>query len=449
MSFVKKLTKRFWQTGYLFQGFLEGDLFWGKFRIFVLVGMIAVFLLMIIITETVVLSIASHLTVSEIPIIGSSVPEIINYIYTAILHSLRFILVPLSAFTIAMLVGANYVQDIYELENYWVGMRYLLACIFGIGYPRLQIDNGRKMVKPDEVNTLATIGGPGYVMIRPGNAVLFERLTHPSNVLAAGWHFISRFESIKEIVDLNDQQGYIEKATAMSKDGILVSVNDVHFRYRLWGNRKEGGGTGRSPENPYPFSVQSIYSQVYNRAVRADGLATWNAAVQLVVEGAILDFIRGNQVDAVTAPANGTDDPRKKIRQKLLSADTRLRLKEIGAELIWFDTGHFSLEKPIEDQRIETWGAEWVGDAKVIQAYGSSQRQIFQELGRAEAQAELLMSIVHSMDNLEIPEDQRNQAVSNMFLIRTAQVLESMSKVYDTEDQSPSNEDTSGNKTGS
>jgi hypothetical protein len=112
----------------------------------------------------------------------------------------------------------------------------------------------------------------------------------------------------------------------------------------------------------------------------------------------------------------------------------------MGAELIWFDTGHFSLEKPVDDQRIETWGAEWVGDAKVIQAYGSSQRQVFQELGRAEAQAELLMSIIHSLKSLEIPEDQKNQAVANMFLIQTAQVLESMSKVYGSENQLPNGE---------
>ncbi len=194
MSIKKKLSKRFWQTGYLFQGFLEGDLFWGKFRILVLVGLVALFLLIVIITETLILSLVNHLSIFELPIVGASAPQTLTYLFTATLHSLRFILVPLAAFTIAMLVGAHYVQDIYELESYWVGMRYLLACIFGIGYPRLQIDNGRKMVKPDEVNTLATIGGPGYVMIRPGNAVLFEHFSHPSNVLAAGWHFISRFE---------------------------------------------------------------------------------------------------------------------------------------------------------------------------------------------------------------------------------------------------------------
>jgi hypothetical protein len=437
MNTYSRLRRRFWQSSYLLQGFLEGDLFWGKFRLAVLVGVSLLFVLGGIITETIILSYVEHITLFEFPILGSAAPRALSILYTAMLHSLRFILIPVTAFTIALLVGAHYVQDIYELDSYWIGMRYLLACMFGIGYPRLQIDEGRKMVRPGEVNTLAMIGGPGYVMIRPGNAVLFERLAHPSNVLAAGWHFISRFESIKEIIDLNDQHGYIEKTTAMTKDGILVNVHDVHFRYRLWGSRRLGGGTGRSPANPYPFSTQAAYNQAYKRAVRGDGLTTWNAAVQLVMEAAILDFIRGNQVDTVTAPASSSDDPRNKIRQRLLSPEIRGRLKDLGAELIWFDTGHFSLEKPIDDQRIETWGAEWVGDAKVIQAYGKSQRQVFQELGRAEAQAELLMSIIHSLESLDIPEDQKSQAVSNLFLIRTAQVLESMSTVYGTEGNLP------------
>lgn len=426
MNNPSRMRSRFWHTSYLFQGFLEGDLFWGKFRLAVVIGLMLLFVLGGIIIETLVLGFVEHLSLFELPILGTAAPRALTILYTATLHSLRFILVPLTAFTIAMLVGAHYVQDIYELESYWIGMRYLLACMFGIGYPRLQIEEGRKMIRPGEVNTLALIGGPGYVMIRPGNAVLFERLSHPSNVLAAGWHFISRFESIKEIVDLNDQHGYIEKATAMTKDGILVNVQDVHFRYRLWGSRREGGVTGRSQENPYPFSTQSIYNQVYNRAVRADGLSTWNAAVQLVVEGTILDFIRENQVDALTAPSATGEDPRLKIRRRLLSAETRNRLKEIGAELIWFDTGHFSVEDPVEEQRIKTWGAEWTGEARVLRAYGDSQRKAYQELGRAEAQAELLMSIVHSI-NLDASKD---QAVANLFLIRAAQVLETMSKVY-------------------
>jgi hypothetical protein len=422
-----RLRRRFWRSSFLVQGFLEGDLFWGKFRLAVVAGVVLLFVLGGVITETIIMSYAEHLTVHEFPLLGSGAPRALSVLLTAGLHSLRYMLIPLTALVIALLVGAHYVQDVYELDSYLIGMRYLLACIFGINYPRLQIDEGVKMVSPGEVNTLATIGGPGYVMIRPGNAVLFERLTHPSNVLASGWHFITRFESIKEIVDLNDQHGTVDAKTAMTKDGILVTYSDVHFRYRLWGSHREGFTTGRTTEHPYPYSTLAIYNQVYNRSVLRDGLTTWNSAVQLVVENAIANYIRKNQVDAVTAPASTTDDPRQKIRQELLSADTRNRLKDIGAELIWFDTGHFKVEDLVEEQRIQTWGAEWVGDARVIRAYGDSQRKAFQELGRAEAQAEMLISITNA---LPTSEDQRRGAVSDMFLIRTAQILETMSRIY-------------------
>jgi hypothetical protein len=428
MSQPSRLRRRFWRSSFLVQGFLEGDLFWGKFRLAVVAIVILLFVLGGMITETIVMSYVEHLTLYEFPLLGTAAPRALTIILTAALHSLRYMLIPLTALVIALLVGAHYVQDVYELDSYLIGMRYLLACIFGLNYPRLQIDEGRKMVNPGEVNTLATIGGPGYVMIRPGNAVLFERLTHPSNVLASGWHFITRFESIKEIVDLNDQHGTVESKTAMTKDGILVTYSDIHFRYRLWGSHREGYTTGRTTEHPYPYSTQAIYNQVYNRNVVKDGLTTWNGAVQLVVENAIANFIRKNQVDAVTAPASTADDPRQRIRQELLSADTRNRLKDIGAELIWFDMGHFKVEDLVEEQRIQTWGAEWVGDARVIRAYGESQRKAFQELGRAEAQAEMLISITNSLPT--IPEDQQRETISSLFLIRTAQILETMSKIY-------------------
>ena len=62
-----------------------------------------------------------------------------------------------------------------------------------------------------------TIGGPGYVNIRPGNVVLFESLRSPSNVRANTVNFISRFVTIKEIVSLEDQHGFIEHVSRKDK----------------------------------------------------------------------------------------------------------------------------------------------------------------------------------------------------------------------------------------
>ena len=361
-----------------------------------------------------------------------SLLEHLSLWWDAGIKSLRYILIPILALAIPLLVGAHYVQDIYELDSYWVGLRYLIACMFALGYPRLEIAEGKKQISLFETNTMAQIGGPGYIMVRPGNVVLCERLKRPSEVLAAGWHFVTRHEFIKDIADLNDQHGLIEKSgPVLSKDGILVSVHDIHFLYRLWGSRREGGQTGRTPENPYPYSIQAVRNMIYNRVKQSSGLGEWHAAVQSVVEGTIGDYIRGNQVDAVTAPPSSGTDPRLAIRKNLMGPGARNRLKDIGAELVWFDIGYFSVEEEVEDQRINTWSADWIGNAKMAHAYGEAQRQVFEELGRAEAQAEIIMSVVNALGDLGIPADRKSEANLTILLMRTGQVLETLSKVYD------------------
>jgi hypothetical protein len=431
MRIFRGIRKQFWRLGAFLNGFLEGDLNWGSIRLFVIIGLSAVFMLICIFFELYFIRGMDLSALEQLSFLGIKARPFLD-VEVAIRLSLRYLLIPLSALAIAMMVGAHYIQDIYELESYTIGLRYLLASMFAIGYPRLRIIDGRMQLDPAEINTLAVIGGPGYVMIRPGNTVLFERLARPSNVRSSGWHFITRFEKIKEIVDLSDQHGYIEKMTPMTKDGMVVSVYDTHYIYRLWGSRREGGITGRTPENPYPYSIQAVRNMAYNRSVGINGLSSWKDTVQLVIDGEIKDYIRENKVDTVTAPPTADSDPRREIRKRLNSPGVRARLKNVGAELLWFDIGHISVEDPnVENQRIMTWGAEWVGDAEVIRSYGEAQRQVFQELGRAEAQAEIIISIASAMAEIDIPDQDRPKFMRNLFLMRASQILEALSRVYE------------------
>ena len=433
MSQRSALRRKFWYPGAFLAGFLEGDLVWGTVRLLGVIASFCLFAAIGTIIEARFLATQGASWLAQYPLLAGYQPNLILW-PLAIYRSLRYLLIPITAFVIAMLIGAHYVQDIYELPSYKTGLKYLTASLFARGYPFLFISEGKKVIRTGEINTLAEIGGPGYVRISPGNAVLFERLTHPSNVRTEGWHFIPRFETIKEIVDLNDQQGHIEKIPAMSKDGILVSVQDVFFRYRLWGGRRLGGPTGRSTVHPYPYSIRAVRNYAYNRAMRHDGLTSWNSAIQLIIEGIIQDYIRGNTIDAVTAPPSTAGDPRGDMRKQYIAATTRARIKDVGAQLLWFDMGHIMIENPeVERQRIDTWQADWVGDAEVIRSYGESQRQALQELARAEAQAEILMAIIHSMDKLDLFKADQQANLKKIFLVRTAQVIESMSKVYESE----------------
>jgi regulator of protease activity HflC (stomatin/prohibitin superfamily) len=271
-------------------------------------------------------------------------------------------------------------------------------------------------------------------LIDPGNVVLFERLHGPADVRSAGIHFVSRFEKIKDIVNLEEQIGEFKEnereIKAITKDGIPVTVKNVRFRYRLHPGRRYSGPVGRAWEDPYPFSVKAVLNMAYNRNVRADGLATWEEAIKFALDTAISDFIRKNTIDQLVAPGLVGGDPRQTIRKALDSSDIRNRLRNLGAELLFYDIGHFEIpEKGVEEQRLSNWQAKWMGTANLIRSDAEAQRLAYQELGRAEAQAEMLMSIARGLQDAGL-EDKGNskENLQNIILMRTAQILEALTE---------------------
>jgi hypothetical protein len=104
------------------------------------------------------------------------------------------------------------------------------------------------------------------------------------------------------------------------------------------------------------------------------------------------------------------------------SEPTRKQLAERGAELLWFDIGHFSvLEKSSAKQTQATWSTHWVKNPEVERAYSEAQRLAYHELGRAEGQAEIIMSILHATDDLGSYRDSPEH-VRNALLVRSAEV---------------------------
>jgi hypothetical protein len=347
----------------------------------------------------------------------------------------RYLIVPLAVLIGAFLAGARYVQDIYNLDNYGLAVLYLMSSFGGIAYPYIKISEGQKQIGTGKKNRLDLIGGPGYITIRPGNVILTERLYCPAGVYSAGTFFASRFESIAAIQNLDDQHGHVPSVPATTKDGIPVIVRDVQFRYRVWsGQRMTHTTAGRSQSNPYPYTVQAIRNMVYNRSVSLNGLAPWHDAVKGVIVGSITEYIAKHQLDQITAPRYVEGDPRKEIGSQLQTLGVRNKLKDAGAQLLWCDIGHFEVEnKAVSDQRIDTWKAGWVGNANVKRAYGEAQRIAYQEIGHAEAQAEILMSIIHAFDDIDMEKEKKDQNIRNVILMRTAQVLEALASTPDKE----------------
>lgn len=66
-----------------------------------------------------------------------------------------------------------------------------------------------------------------------------------------------------------------------------------------------------------------------------------------------------------------------------------------------------------------------MGNARLARSYGEAQHLAYQEIGRAEAQAEMLISIMHALSDVNLRGGTR-QSLRDVILVRTAQLLEAM-----------------------
>jgi len=357
--------------------------------------------------------------------------DLLLYHFSTMLgRGFRYLILPPAILSFLFFMGALYVKEAYNLHSLGSAFQFLMAALFAFDYPMLIVSQGEKQVRPETENIIEKIGGPGYVVILPGNVALVESLIGDLRVLGSGWYFLTRQESVKEVLGLDERDAKVEKISATTKDGIEVEVRDVHYRYRLLADPSPEGGLGRTPEDPYPFSSESVINMTYNRNVSAAGISTWHATVNQVVDSIITDNIRKNPVDYLTAPNLQGTDPRGEIYKLFNSETARSRFKAVGAELLWIGIGHFDIpDKQVDEQRVSAWQAKWIGDAKVVRAFGEAKRIAYQEMGRAEAQAEMVMSIVHALEEAGEQGNPR-QKMRAVYLAKIAQLLDSMSQQY-------------------
>jgi hypothetical protein len=342
--------------------------------------------------------------------------------------TLRYYIMPIAAIIFVFLWAAAYVKDIFALPMLRLGLQYVRSSVSGSDYPGLVIDGGEKKIPKGQVNLLDAIGGPGYVFIHPGNAVLFRNLRRPSNITIRETYFLEPFETVGQIASLDEQQGSRDGIKALSRDGIQVTVKDIHYRYRLFPELESGRPKRRTMKDPYPFDQRALWNMAYNLSVEEQGLEAWKTAVGRAIVGGITEFINAHEIDYLTAPREADQDPRRELRHSLFNGPTKTSLRNLGADLIYVDMGHFAIdEELVDEQRTETWAAEWEGNAQVVRAYGEAKRSAYMELGRAEAQAELLIGISNALESVDLG-DHPAEAIRRLLLANTAKLIEGMAE---------------------
>jgi len=349
----------------------------------------------------------------------------------------------LLAFGLGMAVCARYVQDVFAIPAPRAAWHYLVALLFRVRQPRLNVEDGRFRELEEEFHLLRDVGGPGFLVIQQGNLVLLEGMDGRPRVCAAGPNYVAPFERVREIISLDDQIVPLSPVRATTRDGIIVEVREAEFAFRLRTGRGDSDLARREADSPYVFSLQAALRSYYNRSVGSGGVTPWQQVVARAVTSAITGYIQQNRLEDLIPPeeartvAAGESQPnaeyaprfaREVITQRLNNDATRAQLEDVGAELVWVNMGQFPIVYDRVNARlIETWGAPWKGRAEINLAAGEAQRWALIESGRAEAQAELLQDILEIFNTAGAQEASREE-LETMILVRTTQILEALSQ---------------------
>lgn len=278
-------------------------------------------------------------------------------------------LIPVAAaFWIALRLAAHYLADLFELENPGIASNYLSAALLGFNYDTLHIAQGDiKLLSRN--SPLLRIGGPGYLKVDLGYAVIMETADGLPRVYGPQQRrFIEGFERLRDVIDLRDQLRELAEVRAVTADGIEVRARDVQMVFRVY-----GGGQDRSLEVPYPYTEDALRRLVYGRPVGAEGQPHWTKELTSLAAEEIRSFVSNLTFEAFLAlqpsPSSAPDAgdsnreqqaqpmgqfhiPRRRLTERFHTETARTRLREKGLELDWVGVGTWEIGSPEESASI-------------------------------------------------------------------------------------------------
>jgi hypothetical protein len=248
---------------------------------------------------------------------------------------------------IARTVAAEYLTNIFELEDPDVADRFITFVAFGTGFERITIDDGR--VNPDDINSaILLIGGPGVVQVNLNNVAVSEKPDGEPRILypqSNRWR-LEGFERIREIgieddkpkyaiINLKDQFIQHLSLATRTKDGILIEAHDIKIIFSVLKSNE-----GPAINEIFTISEDAVYSLVYNQIVLVGSSKSFQPNVGFPWDSTILPL----------------------VFRELEEFITRHTLSEILANI-----GQKELDQTIEDdQEINTLKSEITGQHRPV-----------------------------------------------------------------------------------
>jgi len=325
----------------------------------------------------------------------------------------------------AMWRAGYFVTQMYSLKSAQSGLRFALASVFGLERTSVDVKpgevvqtaSGQDSAEPDEAGI--KIGGPGWLSVAFGAAVVTERNGGFGRMLGPGEYDLSAFERVRLPFDIRKQTvADPNPEFVLTRDGIPVRVRvSTLFQIKprvdtdppsppragflrmllAWLRLRRLRPMEAMPHRDRPpVSLEALRLATYELPA---GIA-WNRLAHGVAASNVRDALVERMLDDLFAPDNFALTPRQDIRSAAFE-EGRSTLAGRDIELLDLSFDNIVVPDEVSEQRRRTWQVDWQKESTITKSAGEADGLLQIQLAQAEAQADLLESITHAIRTLD------------------------------------------------
>lgn len=307
------------------------------------------------------------------------------------------------------ILGFHYDYGVTRSES----LRLLFSMIFATNYLTAAVSEGKE-IKGRAGGLLKFLGGPGKVVIRPGNAVVFEKGGNISRIKGPSVVITKRGEFIKAIVDLRPQFELREAENVLTRDRVplkltlgvgfqIESKKEVDARPE---SRIPPDGEALSPlisQDPYQVYEGTIRKAVYN-TTEAGWKGTVPGASESIIRDIILTYNLDEIFDLSGVPTPDGFFPTKQRIIEQIEGRANQVLENIcpnwGVKYGGVDLRVIEMPDEVRERMLAVWETEWKGKIKVREAQAEGLAGRVSVVQEAEARARAIARVQGAKYNL-------------------------------------------------
>ena len=256
-------------------------------------------------------------------------------------------------------------------------LRLLFTVVFNTNYSYYIIADGKKTLTKEGV-VLKLFGGPGVVVVKPYNAVVFELGGKTTRIEGPGAFLTKLFEFPKHIIDLRPQWAPFEVEQVLTKDNVplhikggigyrIESKDQALMRIRGRGEIMENRRFIEPIKGDYPVFKFSIFSAAYRPA------GPWKYTVVGMTRTQVRKALAKYELGQIFRFDPEVEDPE---RYKPVLNQIAEEVKKMAAEIAcnWgvsvrsVNVDAIEMPEQVKQQMLEMWSAEYARRKALIEA---------------------------------------------------------------------------------